>query len=245
MAVHVDRRGDADHITVVTIDRPERRNALDQDTLSALVGAVTEVPAGTRALVLTGAAGHFCSGADLSGVEDQHIADSLQAVLVALHHAPFPTIAAVEGAALGAGTQLAVACDLRTAHPDASFGIPAAKLGLMVNHWTVQRLVALAGEGTARSMLLAAEVMSGSDAHRIGLVQRLGGVEDGLLWADDITTKAPLTIAGHKVMLNALTPDPVPDEAVEAAFSRAWQSDDFAEGLAAFRERRTPNFHGR
>ena len=75
-----------------------------------------------------------------------------------------PVIAAVEGAALGAGTQLAVACDLRVATPDARFGIPAAKLGLMVDHWTVQRLALLAGHGPARAMLLAAEVLDGAAA---------------------------------------------------------------------------------
>ena len=146
---------------VVTLDRPERRNALDDATLEEIAAAVVEAPAGTRVLVVRGAGGHFCSGADLTVVEDAGFAARLRAVLAALRAAPFPTIAAVEGAALGAGTQLAVACDLRTATPTAQFGIPAAKLGLMVDHWTVQRLVTMAGQGTARAMLLAAEVLSG------------------------------------------------------------------------------------
>ncbi len=242
MAVHVESRSPA--VRVVTIDRPERRNALDAESLDALGEAIASAGPEVRVLVLRGAGGHFCAGADLTGLEDQHFAQLLQRVLRGLREARFPTLAAVEGAALGAGTQLAVACDLRTADPEARFGIPAAKLGLMVNHWTVERLAAMTGPGPAAAMLLAAEVLSGADAHRIGLVQRLGPVEDALAWADEIAALAPLTIAGHKLMLNRLDAaddDPV----VAAAFTRAWASDDLREGLAAFRERRPPRFEGR
>lgn len=244
MTVHVEARGD--HVRVVTLDRPERRNALDHATLDALLAAIAAPTGGhpLRVLVLKGSAGHFCSGAELTGVEDTDFAVRLRAVLTSLRDAPFPTIAAVEGAALGAGTQLAVACDLRSADPGARFGIPAARLGLMVDHWTVQRLVAMAGEGPARAMLLAADLLDGVDAHRLGLAQRLGTVEEALAWADEIATKAPLTIAGHKVMLNHLRPDPAPAPAVTAAFEAAWRSADLQEGLAAFRERRDATFTG-
>lgn len=243
MTVHVDRRGDGELITVVTLDRPERRNALDHATLGELRAAIAGAT-GARVLVLTGAAGHFCSGADLTGVEDETFADVLQQVLDALRDAPFPTVAAVDGAALGAGTQLAAACDLRVATASARFGIPAAKLGLMVNHWTVQRVALLAGPGPARAMLLAAEVLTGEQALGLGLVNRQGTLDDALAWADEIATLAPLTIAGHKLMLNRLEAAPGADAEVAAAFSRAWLSDDLAEGLAAFRDRRRPAFRG-
>jgi enoyl-CoA hydratase len=243
MPVHVEAR--SEHVRVVSLDRPERRNALDDPTLEALAEAVTGSPADTRALVLRGTDGHFCSGADLTVVEDTAFAARLRAVLTAFRAAPFPTIAAVEGAALGAGTQLAVACDLRTTTPSAQFGIPAAKLGLMVDHWTVQRLVTMAGQGTARAMLLAAEVLSGEDAHRLGLAQRLGRPDDALAWADEIAAKAPLTITGHKLMLNALDADLPDAPEVTAAFAAAWASEDFEEGLAAFHERRPATFKGR
>lgn len=244
MTVHVEI-GDGEAITVVTLDRPERRNALDHATLEELttvLAAAVERP--TRALIVTGASGHFCAGADLQGVEDHTFATLLQGVLDRLVGVPFPTIAAIEGAALGAGTQLAVACDLRVATADASFGVPAAKLGLMVNHWTVQRAATLLGPSTARAVLLAAEVVRGDRALELGLVNRQGSLPEARAWAEQIATLAPLTIAGHKLMLNKLEPTPPADPEVEAAFLRAWESADFAEGIDAFRNRRTPAFRG-
>jgi enoyl-CoA hydratase len=194
--------------------------------------------------VLTGAGGHFCAGADLTGVEDAGFAVVLRRVLDGLRGATFPTIAAVDGAALGAGTQLAVACDLRVATAGASFGIPAGKLGLAVDHWTVQRLALLAGNGPARAMLLAAEVLKGDEALGIGLVQRLGTLEDALGWADEIASLAPLTLAAHKLALNRLEAAVGSDPDVQAAFEAAWRSADLQEGIAAFREKRLPIFHG-
>lgn len=232
--IHTEARG---HVAVVTIDRPERRNAVDHAALEALAAALDGCGDDVRAVVLTGAGGQFCAGADLGGVEDTAFSDLLQTVLDRLRLAPYVTVAAADGAALGAGTQLAVACDLRVATPQASFGIPAGRLGLAVDAWTVQRLAALAGHGPARAMLLAAEVVKGDEAHRLGLVQRLGGLDDALAWADDIAALAPLTIRAHKAALEA-TAD------AAAAFARAWASTDLQEGLAAFRDRRRPVFRG-
>jgi enoyl-CoA hydratase len=243
VTVHSERRGREDRVALVTLDRPERRNALDRATLDELHTAIGDA-AGARVLVLTGANGHFCSGADLTGVEDESFAVLLQQVLDALHDAPFPTIAAVDGAALGAGTQLAIACDLRVATPGSRFGIPAAKLGLMVNHWTVHRLALLAGSGPAHAMLLAAEVLSGDEAYRLGLANRAGYLGNAVSWAEEIADLAPLTIAGHKVMLNRLEEAPPAGPEITAAFSAAWQSSDLQEGLAAFREHRNPDFEG-
>lgn len=233
--IHTEARG---HVAVVTIDRRERRNAVDHAALDALVTALDGCDDGVRSLVLTGAAGHFCAGADLSGVENGSFSEALDAVLGRLRLAPFVTVAAVDGAALGAGTQLAIACDLRLATPQASFGIPAGRLGLAVDGWTVDRLAALAGPGPARAMLLAAELLKGDEAHRLGLVQRLGGLDDALAWADDIAALAPLTLRAHKALLEGR---PEARAAVEAA----WASDDLQEGLAAFREHRRPVFHAR
>ena len=233
--IHTEPRG---HVVTVTIDRAERRNAVDHAALEALAAALDGCGDDVRALVLTGAGGHFCAGADLSGVEDVTFTGLLRSVLDRLRLAPFVTIAAADGAALGAGTQLAVACDLRVATAQASFGIPAGRLGLAVDEWTVHRLSALAGAGPARAMLLAAEVVKGDEAHRLGLVQRLGDLDAALSWADDVAALAPLTIRAHKAALEG-----APD--AEAAIGRAWTSDDLQEGLAAFRERRRPVFRAR
>ena len=233
--IHTEARG---HVAVVTIDRPERRNAVDHAALEALVTALDGCGDDVRVLVLTGADGHFCAGADLSGVEDGSFTALLRSVLERLRLAPFVTLAAADGAALGAGTQLAVACDLRMATAQASFGIPAGRLGLAVDAWTVDRLALLAGHGTARAMLLAAEVVKGDEAHRLGFVQRLGPLADALAWADDIAALAPLTLRAHKALLEG-RPD------AGTALERAWASDDLQEGLAAFRERRRPVFRAR
>jgi enoyl-CoA hydratase len=238
--IHHERRGS---VGLITIDRQERRNAVDHEALEGLAAAIAALD-DVRVLVLTGAGGHFCAGADLSGVEDSAFATALRRVLDALRDAPYPTIAAADGAALGAGTQLAIACDLRFATPSASFGIPAARLGLMVDHWTVQRLALLAGQGPARAMLLAAEVLTGEDAAALGFVQRLGDLDAALGWADEIAALAPLTIAGHKLALNALEGGLSRRDEVQAAFDRAWSSDDLQEGIAAFREKRRPIFRG-
>jgi enoyl-CoA hydratase len=240
--IHVEPRGP---VVTVTIDRPERRNALDHAAVDDLIAAVDGLGDGTRVLVLTGAGGHFCAGADLSGVEDEGFQPRLQALLARLRTARYVTIAAADGAALGAGTQLAVACDLRVATPRAQFGIPAAKLGLAVDAGTARRVALLAGQGAARAMLLAADVLGGQDAHRLGLVQRLGGLDDALAWAEEVAALAPLTIQAHKAALEALDPVAAPGPEVEASIARAWASDDLREGLAAFRERRRPAFQGR
>jgi enoyl-CoA hydratase len=122
----------------------------------------------------------------------------------------------------------------------AVFGIPAAKLGLMVDAATVARVVALAGAGPAREMLLAASTIDGRRAFELGMVQRMGDLDDALAWADDIAALAPLTIAGHKLTVERGGDDP----AVAEAFTRAWSSADVREGRAAFAERRPPHFTG-
>jgi enoyl-CoA hydratase len=240
--IELERR---DRVALVTLNRPEKRNAVDTQACLDLAAAVEEsVATGARALVLTGAGTNFCSGADLTGDESDGCVATLYRTLAALKDAPICTIAAVHGAALGAGTQLAIACDLRVVAPDARFGIPAAKLGLMTDHWTAQRLALLAGPGPARAVLLACEELHAATALHLGLANREGYLDAALRWADEISKLAPLTIAGHKLALNRLEPE-LSDPDVEAAFARAWASEDLAEGQRARAETRPPDFQGR
>lgn len=239
-------RGPSQAVLVVTIDRPERRNAVDLQALHDLRVALDEAAeAPARVVVLTGEGGAFCAGADLTGLEDAGFADVLGGVLRGFGSLPAATIAAVEGPALGAGTQLALACDLRVATPDARFGVPAARLGLMVDAWTVHRLVALAGGGPARALLVGADTLTGERAHELGLVQRLGTVADAVAWADELAELAPLTIFGHKVGLERLDGSVEGEQSYRFAFERAWRSADLREGLSAFREKRPARFEGR
>lgn len=235
----------ADAVAVLTIDRPARRNALDHATLQQLADGIDHAGAtGARVLVLHGEGGHFCAGADLNTVEDTGFVPLLRRVLGGLHEAPFPTIAAINGNALGAGVQLAAACDLRVATADAQFGVPAGKLGLCVDHWTARRVGTAVGDSLARALLLGGLTVTGEEAHRAGFVQRLGDFDDALAWAAAIAELAPLTVQAHKLMLNH-DDGPLDDDVVIAARNRAWQSADLQEGLAAFRERRAPRFEGR
>jgi enoyl-CoA hydratase len=242
--VRVEARDDvAAGIVLVTLDRPHRRNAVDHQTLLELRAVQREL-AGVRVLVLTGEPPAFCAGADLTGVEEGEFARLLHEVLRGFTELPIPVVAAVDGPALGAGTQLAIACDLRVATPGSTFGIPAARLGLVVDHWTVERLAREVGWSVARSMLLAAETFDAGRLHATGAVHRLGGLADALAWASELAGLAPLTIAGHKLALERSAPSPAADELVEAARARAWASDDAVEGRAAFLEKRSPDFTG-
>ncbi|MFN8021877.1 MAG: enoyl-CoA hydratase-related protein [Acidimicrobiales bacterium] len=232
-----------DRVVVVTIDRPERRNAVDHETLLALRDAQLAAVAGdARALVLTGAPPAFCAGADLTGVESGEFVDALVAALRGFTELPMVTIAAVDGPALGAGTQLAIACDLRVATSSSPFGIPAAKLGLAVDRWTIDRLSREFGASIARAMLLAAQTYSADQLHVTGGVHRTGGLAEALVWADELAQLAPLTIRAHKLGLEGLAPAPEIDPVFEPSRLAAWASDDAEEGRRAFLEKRRPQF---
>jgi enoyl-CoA hydratase len=259
MPIAWERTGD---VGIALIDRPERRNALDSALCDELAAALADAP--DLGAVVIGGTGDkaFCAGADLGrratdtagGLEHgggDTFRPSFEALLDAIVDYPAPVLAAVNGAALGAGMQLAVACDLRVVAPHARFGIPAAKLGVMLSPSNIQRLATVLGQAAARDVLLSARVLDVDEAERVGLVQRraLDAVEAAKHLAEEIAGLAPLSIRGHKRALGlvaasgALSEDD--REAIRALESAAFASDDLQEGLAAFSEKRPPRFQGR
>lgn len=242
--VRVESRTDVgDGVVLITLDRPERRNAVDHDTLLALLEAQAQC-ADARVVVLTGAPPAFSAGADLHGVEQGVFVHDLERVLKGFTELRAPVIGAIDGPALGAGAQLVSVCDLRVATANSKFGVPAARLGLVVDHWTVERLSREFGWPVARAMLLGAETYSGAQLHAMGSVHRIGGLDAALEWAAAISRLAPLTIAGHKLALESSAGEPDEDPVVEHARNQAWASDDAEEGRLAFLEKRSAAFRG-
>jgi len=250
-------------VGVATIDRPERRNALDAEMCEQLVGHL-EVNAGMRAVVVTGAGSAFCAGADLVSRLDEGddtgamhhggrdtFRPAFERMLDRIVRYQSPVIAAVNGAAIGAGMQLAVACDLRVVSHSATMGIPASKLGIMLSAANVARLAQLVGQGPARDLLFTGRTLEFEEARAMGLVHRgaNNALAAALTWAGELAALAPITIAAHKRALNLLAEDcGLGDGAraeLDALEAAAFASHDLQEGLAAFAEKRPPVFEGR
>jgi enoyl-CoA hydratase/carnithine racemase len=243
------------------IDRPGRRNALSAGLCDQLRSLLSE-NSDLRAVVVGGAGDRaFCAGADLA----QRASDAgglthgggdtfrpaFERLLDDIVDFSAPVIAAVNGAALGAGMQLAVACDLRVAAANAVFGIPAARLGVVISAVNVQRLVQAVGQPTARDVLMTARTLDVEAASVAGLVQRRAenAVVEAEALATDVAALAPLSVRGHKQMLNrvgsAMRLSDVDLRDLAELEGAAFASDDLQEGLAAFSEKRAPNFTGR
>ncbi|WP_449066571.1 enoyl-CoA hydratase/isomerase family protein [Planomonospora algeriensis] len=236
----------AEHVATLAIDRPDKRNAMSADMWRALPGVLEPLAAdpGVRVLVLTGAGGTFCSGADISEIAELSEGGDDTALTVtaerALTRFPKPVIAMIEGFCVGGGCQLALACDLRLAADGARFGITPAKLGIVYPLSSTRRLVDHVGPSAAKSLLYTADLVDAERALRIGLVDEvlpageLAGRVYGL--ARTMTGRSQLTLAASKEIVDG--------RAGEDGF-RAWQRasrDELAEGVAAFLERRPPRF---
>ncbi|WP_327112343.1 enoyl-CoA hydratase [Nocardia sp. NBC_01730] len=239
----VSRDGD---VVTIELQREERRNALDSELVTLLREAVLAAVADqARVIVLTGRGSIFSAGADLSGMDSDEFLSGLLEMLHTIESAPIPVISAINGGAVGAGVQLALASDLRVLAPDAYLAIPAARLGITVNPWTVRRLVSLIGGGPARTVLLGAERVSAADAYAFGFANRIGPLADAQVWAKQIAELAPLSLRHLKLVLNDDgTRDPENAQQREA-LEAAWRSEDAREGRLARQEKRAAKFVGR
>jgi enoyl-CoA hydratase/carnithine racemase len=241
-------------VRVVTLIRPASRNALTPSMLDALAEAFSPGPS-VRGLVVEAEGTAFCAGYDLEALEADAVAGRppdtrIQQVLHLLEEVPVPSVAVVQGGAVGAGCELAAACDFRVASPDAFFCLPPLKLGIVYSPDGVWRLVRLAGWQHAREMLLTGRTVGAELARSWGLVDRVEAdwVAAGRLLAEELAEAAPLAMAGTRLLLRRLASAPLSAEdryQLEAVRARAFASADAAEARAAGRERRPPRFRGR
>jgi len=228
-------------VVLLTLGRPDRRNALNLELCRALDAAAhAAVEDGARVIVVTGEGSAFCAGADLDGVYGGDFIEALYAMLHGLARLPIPIVAAVNGPAIGAGTQLAIACDLRVVDERARFAVPTARNGMAVDGWTIRTLAELAGSGRARRVMLAADTIDRDEALACGLADRPGTLDDALAWAHEIARLAPLTLAHNKLVLNG-TAD---DDRIARSFDDVWASQDVKEAALARTEKRDPIFRG-
>ena len=255
----LERREDG-AVAVITINRPARRNCLNEaawrdlgDTFRQLNADVT-----VRAIVLTGAGGAFCAGDDIAAfasvrdkpAERQRYWDHIMACYAAIGAAKVPVVAAVSGPCVGGGCTLALRSDFRIADKTGRFGAPPAKLGLVYPIDSTALLVASAGPTAAKRMLFSAELISAQEALDCGLVTQVvdgDAVQAALAYVAPMTRNAPISIEAAKIACNAAMLGQVEQFAAQVAeLSRiADASEDYREGTAAFAAKRRPQFKGR
>ncbi|MEU6295620.1 enoyl-CoA hydratase/isomerase family protein [Streptomyces erythrochromogenes] len=233
----------SDGVATVVVSHPAKRNAMTAAMWRALPGLLDGLAAdpAVRVLVLTGAGPTFCAGADISsltGDEDPRaLAVAAEEALAAF---PKPTLAAVRGFCVGGGSQLAAACDLRFAEEGASFGVTPAKLGIVYPASSTRRLASLVGPAWAKYLLFSAELMDAEQALRAGFLNELlpaGRLDERVAeFTAVLAARSQLTQAAAKEFADGRTDRDGYWEAQAAG------SDDTAEGVAAFLERRSPRF---
>lgn len=247
-------------VAVLTLDRPEARNALSIELCDAIVMSLGGIDGSdARAVIVRGNGKVFCSGADfaaVSGPEGIEFLPAFETMLEALARHRLPTVAAIHGAALGGGLQLATACDFRVCASDASIGIPSSRLGILVNFENIQRLVVLAGIAVAKEVLMTGRTYVGTEAQAAGLVTvtvppyAVG--DKAMALARDLAERAPLAVQGAKRAIQAIADhaggarrsNPEAVEEIDRLVAQAYASEDLTEGLSALSEKRPPRFSG-
>jgi enoyl-CoA hydratase/carnithine racemase len=254
-AQHLTVRREA-HVATITIDRPEKRNAMTAGMWAALpdvLGGLAGDPA-VRVLVVTGAGASFCAGADLSDLlggadADDPMAEVRRANLAAqaaLRDFPAPTVAMIRGHCIGGGVELAVSCDLRFTDPTGVFGVTPAKVGIVYTPASTSALMQLVGPATTKYLLFSGELIDADAALRTGLVDRIVPAADLAAevdrLADVLASRSALTQRATKEIVAALAAGR--DGRAEASrwYRQSIASGELAEGVAAFAERRAPRF---
>jgi enoyl-CoA hydratase len=245
-------------IYYITVNRPDKLNALNKKTIYEIGEAVKEAnkDSSVRVIILTGAGSKaFIAGADIS--EFSSFSENEAAALAQHGHDVFnsvensgkPVIAAVNGFALGGGCELAMACHIRVASSNARFGQPEVKLGLIPGYGGTQRLPVLIGKSKALELMMTADMMGADEAFQRGLVNYVTTQEELIPKCEEIAGKiilqAPLAVAGIIRCVNDLYDHKAPGFKTEVReFGKCFKTDDFKEGSAAFLEKRTPQFKG-
>jgi len=256
--------GPAAGVVTLALNRPSARNALGAALLGALSARLRALaalpPAAARCVVLRSAVPRvFCAGADLReraalGGDAARVAAAVAAIrdcfsLVAA--LPCPTVAAVEGAALGGGLELALACDLRVAGRDAAFGLPEAALGIIPGAGGTQRLPRLVGAARAKELIFSARRLGAEEAERAGLLTRLVGAGEAHAAAYElaaaVAANGPVAVRAAKQAVDEGAQLPALADALAAeqrAYARTLHTRDRVEGLKAWAEKRAPSFAG-
>jgi enoyl-CoA hydratase len=253
--IQLDREDDG--IAVITVNRPDKLNALNADIVKRLDGVLREVASDDtiRAVIVTGAGEKaFVAGADIAELARMGPVDGVQVSRAGqdtfrfLERMPKPVIAAVNGFALGGGLELALACHIRVASSNAKFGLPEVKLGIIPGYGGTVRLPRLVGRGRALELMLSGDMIDAAEAHRIGLVNRveeptalLGSARD---LARRITANGPIAIALALEAVDRGMSTSIDDAQILESnlFGLLASTEDMREGMQAFLEKRKPVF---
>ncbi len=253
-AVYLEIDGSTAHLV---LNVPKKRNALSEAMWRAIPDLLTEARsnAAVRLLVVRGAGGAFAAGADISEFEAVYAtparaaeySKAIASALDGLAAFPKPTLAAINGACVGGGCAVALACDLRFAADGSKFGITPAKMGLAYPLNDTRRLINAVGVSAAKDILFTGRLMQSEEALQIGLIDRLverGELDDAVeAYAAQIASVSPSTAKITKDIVTRIAAGQTEDdEATRQLFLDAFQSADFAEGYRAFLEKRTPKF---